>query len=79
MHAGRDYLNRLIFLEGKNKDYFYMRRNDLPPIPSNRFEPTLLETSQNRYSGGRDIEIKFTLQVRFYLFQLITSYFRNDS
>jgi len=47
-------------LEGKDKDYFYMDRDDLPPIPSIRFEPRFSEKPQNRYRGGKPILI-FTL------------------
>lgn len=53
-------LDRYIFLEGKDKDYFYMNRGILPPIPSEGFEVTLSETSQDRYRGGSEILI-FTL------------------
>lgn len=50
-------LDRYIFLEGKDKDYFYMNRSDLPPISLKGFEVHLSETSQDRYKGGSNILI----------------------
>ena len=47
--------DRYIFLEGKDKDYFYINRTLLPIIPSTRSEPTFLEASKKRYRGGINI------------------------
>lgn len=53
-------LDRYVFLEGKDKDYYYMNRSILPPIPSVCFENTLTKKTQKRHTGGSDVLI-FTL------------------
>lgn len=50
-------LDRHIFLEGKDKDYYYMNRGILPPIPSMCFEITLNKKGERGFSGGKPILI----------------------
>lgn len=55
-----------MFQEGKDKDYFYMRRSDLPLIPTMGSEITLTEKPPKHYRGGKLILIfTFSGAVKF--------------